>query len=289
MRSLAFIHSENSSVPAWPQGLSVWTTCRRSIAFLNHPHAEKNWDIPEPYHGDNALQFLLEVLCGLHSPIKGETEVLGQFRDWIFAQLELQNPWVMENFSDIQKWLGCVKSVREKYLHQMGAQGYGSWIRSELRGIDKVEVIGAGQWVKENWPWIVEGRTRSRVWVRSKLKRELPNAEVVQIDEWFDHKSSEFASTWIIAAPIEHSDLIRRIEHAGGNVKTVIDLRANSSDMFLSVSSIKHRTLKNLFDDVSQTSELLQKRVELAKHSIEQWIRSQQERVWIRPYGWEDL
>ena len=59
----------------------VWRTCVRQVAFVDDPAA-----IPQgvaAWHDEAAYAHLLEVVCGLHSPIVGETEVLHQFK--VFA------------------------------------------------------------------------------------------------------------------------------------------------------------------------------------------------------------
>src|SRR3989475_6294583 len=67
-----------------------WQTCLRRILFLNSNDnravieaAEVGKAVPptvEVFRAQEAYRFLLEVICGLNSPIVGETAVMGQFK-----------------------------------------------------------------------------------------------------------------------------------------------------------------------------------------------------------------
>src|SRR6185437_11106148 len=62
----------------------VWETCVRRLAFGTDAFAiEPSERGDEIYLGDHAFRFLLEIVCGLHSPVRGETEVHGQFRQYL--------------------------------------------------------------------------------------------------------------------------------------------------------------------------------------------------------------
>ena len=79
-------------MPALLNGLE-WQTCLRRILFLNaSDHAElirslEAGEIVRPvvevFRGQQAYEFLLEVICGLNSPIVGETAVMGQFKEFL--------------------------------------------------------------------------------------------------------------------------------------------------------------------------------------------------------------
>src|SRR5258708_34041757 len=70
-----------------------WRTCLRRILFLNKSEnaaliaaAESDGVLGSPveiYRGEESYRFLLEVTCGLNSPLVGETAVLGQFREFV--------------------------------------------------------------------------------------------------------------------------------------------------------------------------------------------------------------
>ena len=83
----AVIHipgSRKSETPAFfneSEGWILWRTCLRSIWMGLSPNGISDLplgplaDSVETYTGEAAYGFLLEVVCGLHSPLAGETEV----------------------------------------------------------------------------------------------------------------------------------------------------------------------------------------------------------------------
>ncbi|MGH9904348.1 MAG: hypothetical protein ACRD8U_02050, partial [Pyrinomonadaceae bacterium] len=56
-----------------------WETCLRRIVFVPPDQVAAISVIrgtsSDIYHGEDAYRFLLEAICGLHSPLVGETEV----------------------------------------------------------------------------------------------------------------------------------------------------------------------------------------------------------------------
>jgi hypothetical protein len=78
-------HEARDKMPAVLNGVE-WQTCLRRILFLNsNEHrsliesTEDRQLVPptvEVFRGDKAYRFLLEVVCGLNSPIVGETAVM---------------------------------------------------------------------------------------------------------------------------------------------------------------------------------------------------------------------
>ena len=82
---------KNSEV-ALPAGGIVFETCLRRIVFfsseqflsqaVNQTWLQNNSFKFEIFKSETAYRFILEVICGLHSLIKGETEIFGQFKDF---------------------------------------------------------------------------------------------------------------------------------------------------------------------------------------------------------------
>src|SRR5438046_10434818 len=80
-----------------------WQTCLRRILFLNSNDnraaieaAEGGKAVPptvEVFRGQEAYRFLLEVICGLNSPIVGETAVMGQFKEFSLQARFPKTPW----------------------------------------------------------------------------------------------------------------------------------------------------------------------------------------------------
>src|SRR5258708_3799695 len=80
-----------------------WQTCLRRIQFLNRLEnsalieaIERDELLPstvEIHRGPDAYRFLWEVICGLTSPILGETAVMGQFREFCSQARFPNTPW----------------------------------------------------------------------------------------------------------------------------------------------------------------------------------------------------
>src|SRR4051794_17953925 len=79
IQDLRIVHRRKPAKFAPDHGPLVWATCLRSLAFGGTPETGDEY-----YLQGEAYRFLLEVVCGLKSPIVGETEVFGQFK--VFSQ-----------------------------------------------------------------------------------------------------------------------------------------------------------------------------------------------------------
>src|SRR5581483_5417622 len=97
-------HEAREKMPAVLNGIE-WQTCLRRILFLNANESAatiaelENGKLPlatvEVFKGQNAYRFLLETICGLHSPIVGETAVKGTFKAFPAKGQFTENPWGM--------------------------------------------------------------------------------------------------------------------------------------------------------------------------------------------------
>src|SRR3979411_147858 len=93
-------HEARAKMPAVLNGLE-WQTCLRRILFLNRfensalieAAEDSGWGSVEVCRGKNAYGFLLEVICGLNSPLLGETAVMGQFREFCSHARFPNTPW----------------------------------------------------------------------------------------------------------------------------------------------------------------------------------------------------
>jgi glutamyl-tRNA reductase len=123
----------NGSEPI-PNGL---TNLQWQTTFADKPGAQT-------YFGRDAYQFLLEVICGLHSPLVGENAVMGQFRQFRNAAQFPNTAWgkfLRKVTTDV---LVDARQVRHRHLEGLGSQSYGSLIRKHLKGQSSVAVLGAG-------------------------------------------------------------------------------------------------------------------------------------------------
>jgi len=300
MSQLRFFHSATASTLA-PSDLDlhnnlVWTTCRRQLVFCLDATAEisekflsPEWDLVE---GLEAEAMLIEILCGLHSPVVAETEILGQFRDFVGKNKE--HAWMKMWFPRIQLWLAIVKEVREKNLCGTGSQSYGSFLRKTLEDVSEVDIIGAGSFVKELLPWISQKQTRLHVRDIQKARAEFPEVEVLP---FLNHQ--DISQALIIAAPLSHEMVEDWINaHAKKhNMKDVLvfDLRRDSKYFHSNLRSTSDRIVKSWIDldqmmacFESQRAEL-ELKVRAAQKAIETWKAQEFAKMQIRPFGWEDL
>lgn len=272
----------------------LWETCRRKIYFF----IDETALIAEGRgfkQGLEAEAFLLEVLCGLHSPVMGETEILGQFRQ--FIQVNSEHAWVQKFYPRTQSWFSFVKEVREKYLCSFGSQSYGGYLRRLLYNHTQVQIIGAGSLVEDMLPWL---KTKSvHVFARNLEKAKIQvtkhqthyaNAQGHLSAHLFDGVMPSSAEALVIAAPLTHDELRSVIAKSPTKWKYVIDLRRDAqlfTDRDPRIES--WITLENVMEFFSQQKDLLASRQKQALDAIEKWRLAQLDRVTLRPFGWEDL
>ena len=131
-------HEARAKMPAVLNGLE-WQTCLRRILFLNRfensgliEAAERDLLVSssvEVYRGREAFGFLLEVICGLNSPLLGETAVMGQFKEFCSHARFPNTPWGWFLRQLTANVLVDTKRVRRDHLQGIGSQSYGSLVR----------------------------------------------------------------------------------------------------------------------------------------------------------------
>src|SRR6267378_4233654 len=201
-------------MPAVLNGLE-WQTCLRRILFLNRfensgliEAAERDSLVSasvEVYRGRDAFGFLLEVICGLNSPLLGETAVMGQFKEFCSHARFPNTPWGWFLRQLTANVLVDAKRVRRDHLQGIGSQSYGSLVRQHVKGMPTVAVLGAGKLAREILPWLI-GKTKVRVFYRNwqhakDLLEDYPEIELVQY--------ADVSASWehaevglVIAAPL---------------------------------------------------------------------------------------
>src|SRR4051812_23076807 len=160
LQDLRIVHRRKPATFLADHGPLVWATCLRSLKFGGTPDAGDEF-----YTQQDAYRFLLEVICGLKSPIVGETEVFGQFK--IFSQ-----EWVKrepKRATLIQKLLSDAKAIRSRHLTGLGVQSYGSWVRGKLTH-NRVHFLGAGQLAREIHPYLAKQQRDLAIHVREPLR-----------------------------------------------------------------------------------------------------------------------
>jgi glutamyl-tRNA reductase len=287
-------------MPAVLNGVE-WQTCLRRILFLN---ARDNHDILEAietegllppivevFRGEQAYGFLLEVICGLNSPIVGETAVMGQFKEFL-QNVKLPNT----SWGNFLRRLASnlmidAKRVRTRHLQGLGSQSYGSLVRQQVKGLPTVAVIGSGKLAREILPWLI-GKTKVRVFCRNleranNLCEEFPEIELVPYSNsavaW-----SEGEAGLVIAAPLQADEVTRWSQSQAVSFTKCLDLRGEAATDPVIATSIVI-PLHELFAALRAERERLEGHIEAARGEIKQLVACQTQQAQFRPFGWEDL
>ena len=278
MLGFQICHSKKDSqgspgeTPDGPGPIFLFETCLRKIWFS----PEGPLAGPGLLHGSAAYQFVLEVISGLHSPIFGETEILGQFKT--FLETHRGN----SEFGFFQPWgqglLEDVKKLRTDFLQGQGQHSYGSLLRKRLQPGEKIWILGAGQLTEALLPWLTEQTVT--LWVRrpEKAREKFTGLSLGTLSE-----TPPPDATVLIAAPLTENELAPYLTRSQG---PWIDLREKS----ISTQSRAARlTLTDLYREISVGEE---SRTELRGRvltTIEAMALERSLRAWFRPQGWEDV
>lgn len=303
----------------WRQALQ-WQTCLRRLVILHQdalpshlnlgfdprfdpkfdprfdPRFNKAGARREIYRAASAYQFLLEIICGLHSPLLGETEVLGQFREFYLAAPFPENHWgnfLRQLTGDL---LRDAKRIRRQYLQHLGHRSYGSHASQWLHSLPVLGVLGAGQLVGELAPWLTAQAT-VRVFARNPARAAaaLGEQQNLQVHGLSDHATPGWPnaqSGLIIAAPLAAQEIYAWIERQGASFARVLDLRGEAVNDPLPkavLAGTEIMALQEFFAGLRQERQRGEKRATLARVAIAQAAQRQLRQTQYRPYGWEDL
>ncbi len=233
------------------------------------------------YTGEKAYQFLLEIICGLHSPVVGETEVFGQFKNFK----------AKESFSYalqvvVDNLIADTKKIRDQYLKDLGGQSYGSVVRKCAKEYRTVAFIGAGQFTQELLPWVYKEGKVVTVYARDiekakTLQERYPRISIVAIDT----ETEITADMVIVAAPLK-AERIQQLVSA--KTSFVLDLRGECR-LDACTRFSQYMTL----DQVFRIIESNQKQILTAKYqALEEISNLTLKRSLfevMRPFGWDDI
>lgn len=278
-----------------------WQTCLRRILFLNRIEnsalieAAENDELVssgvDVYRGRDAYGFLLEVICGLNSPLLGETAVMGQFREFCAHAKFLNTAWGSFLRQLTANVLVDAKRVRHEHLQGIGSQSYGSLVRQHLKGMPTVAVLGAGKLAREILPWLI-GKTTARLFYRNwqHAKDLLPEYPELHLDQYStdDAGWQQEETGLVIAAPMKASQVENWVRQQSTTFSKCLDLRGDAATdpISLPIPVIK---LSELFDALRAERQRLEGRVEAARAEIAHLVQRQSQQAQFRPFGWEDL
>jgi glutamyl-tRNA reductase len=269
--SLAIVNRAPGDGPI-PPGTPVWRTCLREVTFgdaIDDMGPMDRHDVPL-VEGD-AYRLLLEILCGLQSPMLGETQVMGQFKAFL-ASLGSDQAWLGRLG---QRLLADAREVRTQYLQGLGSRSYGSAVRRYLAGSQHAVLVGAGKLAQEVLPFLADDGRSVDQWGRDALE-EIDTAPV-----------SSIPAVLIIAAPVA-SETIDRVAALYVGLQCVIDLRGELGCAPLQVAA-PIVTLQDLFARMSASNGSAAGHVAAARADIASRSQRYDLRDELRPFGWDDL
>ena len=286
-------------MPAVLNGIE-WQTCLRRILFLNARDHRDILDtietegllppIVEVFRGQQAYRFLLETICGLNSPIVGETAVMGQFKDFLQNAKFANSSWGNFLRQLATNLMIDAKRVRHEHLQGLGSQSYGSLVRQHVKGLPAVAVLGSGKLAREILPWLI-GKTRVRVFCRNleraqSLRAEFPEIELVPYSSEVGWNEGE--AGLVIAAPLQSDEVARWSKSQRVSFTKCLDLRGEAASDAVTSPSIVI-PLHELFAALRAERERLESHVDAARAEIKQLVARQTQQAQFRPFGWEDL
>jgi glutamyl-tRNA reductase len=278
-----------------------WQTCLRRILFLNaNEHAELIQSVEageivppvvEVFRAQEAYGFLLEVICGLNSPIVGETAVMGQFKAFLQDAKFPNSSWGNFLRQLATNLLIDAKRVRTAHLQGLGSQSYGSLVRQHVKGISEVAVLGSGKLAREILPWLI-GKTKVRVFCRNleranHLEEEFPE---IELNEYSDADAgwSQADAALVVAAPLKAKDVAGWAQSQQVSFTKCLDLRGEALTDAVRLQTLLI-PLHELFAALRAERERLAGHVEAARAEIKLLVVRQKQQAQFRPFGWEDL
>ena len=281
-------------LPTTLNGLE-WQTCLRRISLLHKSHSAAPVstvaETSEIFEGANAYHFLLEVVCGLRSPLVGETAVMGQFREFCAKAKFPASEWgwfLRRLTSDL---LVDAKRIRYRHLQGLGSQSYGGLVREHLKDIPSVFVLGAGQLAQEILPWLI-GKTDVTVFYRNAsraecLVKEYPQLRLAQLTTGAAHFENRETAV-VIAAPLKATEIEKWISLQPTPFVKALDLRGEAeSDPFNPSFPIVR--LSEMFAALKCERPHVAARLAAARAEISNAAQRLAEQAQFRPFGWEDL
>lgn len=279
---LALIHQLPGSAPA-PAEATTWRTCLREIHFLPESEADSDGALADA----DAYALLLEVVCGLRSPIIGETEVQAQFKQFLATDAQADPGLVRLG----QRVLGDAKHIRHKFLQGFGAHSYGRLAAGYLTG-ERLAVIGTGA-LAAQVIHAAPAEMRVDVWGRSS-ERVLPTRpEGLTFSLLADARPDlgrPGATSLVVAAPVGSDDL-DKVTSVYRDLRAVVDVRSldqqtpiHSEDGELTIV-----TLADILGRASQSEQGGAPRVRAARTEVRSLATQFASYEQLRPLGWDDV
>lgn len=269
----------------------VWKTCLREIAILDSRQLRPEDLRPddEVYTREDGYRFLLEVICGLHSPLVGETEVFGQFKN--FAVRAQEGPGGQCTAPWIQRLIADAKRIRTNHLTGLGGRSYGQLAHRHLAGCPRIFILGAGHLAQETIPSLADHHVHifcRRPEAAIDLLERHPDGEVHQIDDSIGI-AGDGPVGLIIAAPMSADEITAWVARIGCRFETIVDLRGESRADMLEIEGTNVIHFKDILENLETNCRFASQRLEKAREEIFEHAEEFWRRYEVRPFGWEDL
>jgi glutamyl-tRNA reductase len=260
----------------------VFKTCLRLIQ-INWVESHEEPLLTQGFEhmmGDKAYKFLLETVCGLHSPVVGETEVFGQFKIFRNAQ-----DWSYPLNVVLDNLIADTKKIRGHFLTDLGGQSYGSIVRKYVRAHASVAFIGGGEFTKELLPWVYKEDKNVSLFVRQPEKAQslLERYPKVRIEN--SAPASVVADVVIVAAPISSQELQAMVANPN---TLVIDLRGESREDAATAFK-NYVSLTEVFATIESNQKQILGMKAQALEEIDFLTVKRSLFEVMRPFGWEDI
>ena len=278
---LLLINQSPGAAPL-PSGAVLWRTCLREVAFLTeNAGCDEQDEIEASVVSDaDAYALLLEIVCGLRSPVVGETEVQAQFKTFL-ASLDRRHDAALLRLG--QRVLADAKLIRRRHFQGFGAHSYGPLVARHVPAGRRIVLVGTGALAAEVATSLAV-HTIDR-WGR----RAADDLHVYHLLAAAHQRPVESAdpATLVIAAPASQADLLA-VAACYLQVREIIDLRA--SDERSAFAHYPHVvTLDDLFADAQSVNSTPASRLSAARLDISSLGHAYGRREELHPFGWDDL
>lgn len=241
------------------------------------------------FESEHAYTFVLEVIAGLKSSIKGETEIFGQFKNFYdhFKTQELvAMGGLLKTFE--QLILDC-KFLREKHIKNWGSQSYGSVSRKLLDKNTPVLLLGSGHLAQEIAPWLAQISRKvvvTRANSQTRYHKEFAafeNISYQDLSAFLDSNSGPV--NIILAAPIANTCIEDKLSKA--SIKTFIDWRGDHRWEQRNYEQYFH--LSDIQNQFIETEESLSQKIYSVQQEIQVLVDKLKKKVQLNPWGWDDI
>lgn len=280
---LVLLHTnKNLNSIKWPQsGLKV-KTCMRAYVVINRQELANSFSDWDFYEGQEAYSYLVEILCGLHSRVFGETEVFGQFKKaWMEQQSQIQ----CVSIKKVVHWLlEDVKKLRNQYISAVCLNSYGSVARKVLT-TDSVDCFGTGQLAASIVPWLKEQDL--------SVYGSFQNKEITKYCDVksYDHYTATQQKASLIIATNMSDKRIGDLLDNKSSYQLILDLReqSNNENACLLALTKEYIPLKGFFDYFQGAESKKKNAKERIFAAMKSLVQSRYYQQIIRPFGWDDL